>query len=274
MTHFKKTIRTKRSWILLWCLMVPFYTNGQQEIGKINKILDVKSNQLIKNQTEKVRVQHEKNWMKAYPEIEVNLGDQILLQQFTRINLQVNDASRKGNMVLTTTALETNKKDAAFHVGDSITQLGGLQMAVLRGTLLVDWTRGTLTTMANRIRTLFRGTKVLYSIDEEGQNSFLYLQEGRITFPDYPQVTVQPRQKVMLTPGLAPAPVGASLMEQRQFDQFIKINSHFPKAKIWWKKPGIIIPGLAVAGTLIYLVAKGGNKESDHAKGIINIQIP
>ncbi|MFZ0391724.1 MAG: hypothetical protein WAN36_14790 [Calditrichia bacterium] len=261
---------------LIACMLFhPLY--AQEKVGEVNKIKAVDT-QSLQEPTKRVRVQQHESagWQDGYSGLPVQLGDKILINQYTRVYLELADAERKGKLLLSSAKPDGSEHEAAFNIGEEITPIEGLQFTILKGSLVIDWTRGKLTAVAAGIRCLFEGTQAVFIAEEDGQSAVLYLQEGRISYPDFPGFELTGPQTARLIAGQPPMIAAPEASSPEQLDQFADQQTRLWK-KPFWQQTGFLILGGAASAGLLYLILSSGNGNgngNEKHSGTVEIIIP
>lgn len=159
---------------------------------------------------------------------------------------------------------------------DTIDQLGGMELVVRQGVIVVEHVRGRLTAVAAGIRTEIFGTTVLIRVDESEDTGLLYLKEGSIGFtgfPDLDRIQAGASGRIFrLEQGRPPLEVMLAPDARRRWENELEYNRQSVwRARPFWQQPRFLIPAAAVAvvGAAVVLTAGG----SDRATGNVVISV-
>lgn len=159
---------------------------------------------------------------------------------------------------------------------NTVDELAGLELVVRQGVLVVEHTRGRLTTVAAGIRTRIFGTTVLIAVDDDGEEAHLYLPEGHIGFPEWEDLqslqTTGEARSWRLRQGQRPEELTVLPDAQRRWAEELRHNTQSVwRSTPFWQQPRFLIPaGIALVGAGI-LVFSGS---SETATGRVVVGIP
>jgi hypothetical protein len=159
-----------------------------------------------------------------------------------------------------------------WEVGADPSEPGRIQLVVHSGTMAVNWFRQQLVLFVSGIRVLVSGTRLVVNVSEDGERAILYLIEGEVAFPDFPEVTIAAGQIAFLQAGLAPvvqvppAAAAARMAEAAQWSSSTAWPGGFP----WvWVGAGA---GAAAASALVWAALR--NRDGRERSGTVILQIP
>jgi hypothetical protein len=160
---------------------------------------------------------------------------------------------------------------------DGIDELGGIELVVRQGVLVVEHVRGRLTTVAAGVRTRIFGTVVMISADADGTEAHFYLPEGRIGFVDWEDLSMldagETGRAWRLVEGQRPEEVVITPQMRQRWSDEVRYNTR----QVWqtrpfWQRPQFYIPAaVVVVGGAILLLTSGG---SDDARGYVIASFP
>ncbi|MGH7525484.1 MAG: hypothetical protein ACREMX_02145 [Gemmatimonadales bacterium] len=158
---------------------------------------------------------------------------------------------------------------------DSVGNIGGLQLVVKQGVMVIEHVRGELLAVAAGIRTRIFGTTVLLAVDADDAEGTVFLREGRIDFPDYGMEATGTNRAWRLKRGQAPVELVLSGSELRPWQQEVEYTTQ----SVWhqtpfWQKPSFLVPAAAVVAGGIGCVAAGCFGGDQGSQGGVVITIP
>jgi hypothetical protein len=257
--------------LLLMAIVHPLC--ARQKFGVIKGILDVSHNALtpLSGATEKVRHQpfQLETWKNAHTGLEVYRGDNLLVKKHTRVEMIVQNTAESGRLIFLSESPAGLKDDAVYKIGDAASRTGGPELSIIYGTLVVDWVDGRFGVIACGFRTLFVEAKAVYVVEKNGDDGLLFLQKGRIVFPDYPEIKISSQQTVRLRRGYPPQIVTIGAVESGRLNCFADNTMNpFPSPKSGasiLSKPAFYISAAALVTWIAYTIA------SSNIKGANNI---
>lgn len=262
-------------------LFVGSVVYAQQPAGKISEIKDVSETPPVKltGVTPKVKIRRSNisDWVNAQKGLRVFQGDFLQVSRLTRVKLKIKYNGQKGTFILLPDTPDAPKKNAIFRIGEKIDRIKGMKLFLLKGTMIADWAHGKLSVIANGIRSIFLGTKVLYVVDEGKNSSYMFVQKGTIRFPDYPEVIARAQEVYQLRENTPPKKIIINSPRLKKLNEFSNFNSHtiWSSGKIW-TKPYFYIPAAAViTGSIVFLATRGGNEKiTSIPRGTVRISFP
>lgn len=210
---------------------------------------------------------------------EARLREQDLLQMGREVFLDIGlfDSDLESRVILGTRSL--NDRGAYLIQRDTIGQLGGMEVVVRQGVMVVEHVRGRLTAVAAGIRTQIFGTTVLIRVDETEEAGLLYLREGRIGFtewPDLQNIEADRSGRIFrLTQGEPPVEVTLAADARRRWEEELEYNARSVwRSTPFWQRPEFLIPAAVAVGAGIgaAIFLSGGGRET--ARGTVVITIP
>ena len=255
--------------------------------AKIRKIADLQSgkSQLIKGLTPLVQIQRQSQgeWLETAPKSLLYFQDLVQLQKYARVRLGVNQPFQEINLVFLTKSV----KDSVVTLMDVGTYKirnepeGSMQIAIdiYQGSSIIEVLKGKLNVNSGRLRSIMSSsstTRALVVVNPDS-SGLVYLDRGRtgaVVFPDsvsFPdsvkghlragQVArfrqgrvIQIKHISLLVVATAVLPSAAKL------SSLVKYNNKTIWSKVWWQRPGILIPAAAaVSGGVVATLVAGGN---------------
>lgn len=202
--------------------------------------------------------------------------DIIRLGQNIFLDLGLFGEDIESRVVLGTRTLSTAGAYTIRH--DAIDELGGIELVVRQGVLVVEHVRGRLTTVAAGVRTRIFGTTVMISADEDGTEAHFYLPEGRIGFVEWDDLSMleagETGRAWRLREGERPEEVIITAQMRQRWSDEVRYNTR----QVWqtrppfWQRPEFYVPAaVLVVGGAILLITSGG---SDDARGYVIASFP
>lgn len=208
-------------------------------------------------------------------ELPLHTQDIIRLGQHVFLDLGFFGEEIESRIVLGTRTLSTQ---GAYTIQENtIDEIGGLELVVRQGVMVVEHVRGRLTTVAAGVRTRIFGTTVMVSVNEDGDEAHFYLPEGTIGFlqwADLARLEAGAEGRAWrLREGERPEELVISAQMRQRWRDEIRYNAD----RVWdstpfWQRPQFYVPaGLVVVGGAILLLTSGG---SDRYRGYVIATIP
>lgn len=160
---------------------------------------------------------------------------------------------------------------------DSAAAVGGLQLVVKQGVMIVDHARGELLAVAAGIRTRIFGTTVLFSVDAGDATGTMFLREGHIAFPDYSIDASGQDRAWRLRRGQAPVELVLTASELKSWRQEVKYATQSVWQRVpFWQSPSFLLPAAAVVAGGVGCLAAGcfSGGDDDGSQGGVVITIP
>lgn len=210
---------------------------------------------------------------------QARLRDHDLLQMGRQVFLDIGLFGQdvESRVILGTRSL--NDRGAYMIQRDTISELGGMELVVRQGVLVVEHVRGRLTAVAAGIRTQIFGTTVLIRVDETEEAGLLYLRDGRIGFdewPDLQNIVADADGRIFrLTRGQPPVEVTLAAAARRRWEEELEYNSRGVwRSTPFWQKPQFLIPAAVAVGLGVgaAILLSGDGRES--ATGTVVVTIP
>jgi hypothetical protein len=158
---------------------------------------------------------------------------------------------------------------------DSVGSVGGLELVVKQGVMIVEHARGGLLAVAAGIRTRIFGTTVLFAVDADDAAGTVFVREGHIAFPDYGIDAPGGNRAWHLRRGQAPVELILTGPELRRWQQEVEYTTQ----SVWhrtpfWQTPKFLLPAAAVAGGIGCLAAGCFSAGDQGSQGGVVITIP
>jgi hypothetical protein len=230
-------------------------------------------------------------WLLVGPDSELVESDHLRVRRYVDVRLRVERPTQRGQLVFLTELLgpmggrpfQVGNVGAQsdYVLGDTAAVAGAaaadeLVVTVESGGLVVHWSAGRLAVIAAGVRTIITGTRVAFALDATGDNGLVYLDEGSISFPDFPTVTVDEGDEVRLTRGLPPVVTTPPASTASAYSEAVRYNGEQVWAQLrpFWLKPSFYVPALAtVAGTTTWLLLRPDDGPGA-IRGTVIVRIP
>jgi len=262
---------------------------AQTPVGQIKLIADVSQAKprKITEPTDRVTIKRQtsREREKAFPKMALFFKDRLQVKEYTRVNLRIDNPIQKGNLHLATELTQTHElaprsKEAIYEIREDPQELGRAAVVVEKGLLLLDWAYGKLSVIASNLRMALTSTKVVLAIDSTGTKGVVFLDEGVISFPDFPDIKVNPKDAYRLQQGSHPDKILLSGAEVAQLSNLMQANTTQLLSQLtpFWQKPLFYIPvatlGVGAATYLIITAGEGTEEDEDLPRPPKPPQIP
>ncbi|MDR8392224.1 hypothetical protein NC796_13810 [Aliifodinibius sp. S!AR15-10] len=265
---------------LLFGLLLPEGWAQEEVIGRIQRIADISSAKpvLIDEETDRVQIQREE-WINARPKIDLFRRELMQVKKNIRADLRIRLPDQKGNIFLVPNSPDTLhmiKEEGIYRITETPEKLGGFKLLVVKGSLVFDWLYGKLRVDAVGVSIDISGTSAAIVVDDSGDQGIVFLEQGTISFPEFPNIQVNSMEAFLLRRGLPPTKFDLGAQQAQQLQDFVQYNVKdvWSRFRPWWQKPKFYIPALAitVGGGIILLSGDGGG--NGPASGSVIIDIP
>lgn len=248
---------------------------AQERAATILKIANLSSGEVdIVDETPLVKIKSETQqvWQNAKKDKHLFLRDFLSLARDTRVKVKIKRTQQDGTIAFV--PHPDLAKDGTYQVKEATDGSGRIAIEIQQGSSIITIVKGELEVITHRLRSVVRSSstsRALYHVRDDGTGE-IYLQMGRLSFPDNPEADSMKVGQVvqfnngqitqMFTPGFQPT---------SKYLGFIETNN----ATIWktplWRKPGFWLGATAAAtGAIVAIVAAGGSDEN-MATGTITV---
>jgi len=266
--------------IVLAVLLPGARSAAQTPVGRIERIAQLVSGGQpvqISQASEFVQIRRglTETWILAGPKMSLAETDRLRVRRYVDARVKVDRPTQRGNLTFLSEVLSsdggqvfqmaaTPVEQSEYVIGDTVGQQE-LSVVIERGALIVHWSAGRLAVVAAGVRSVITGTKAVFAMDSTGDDGLLYLEEGSVALPDFPEARVSPGQIVRLRRGIPPVISKPSPIEQNGYRQGARFNGDqlWSRFKPFWQKPAFFLPAAAVVGvaTAVAATSGGGPKE-------------
>jgi hypothetical protein len=287
----RRAWREKRAWFLFAAaLLVPAGAGAQEEsrVGEIERIAElVGGGELVKieRESDRVQVRRGAQWVLAGPDSRLQMEDMLRVQRYVDVRFKVDRPAERGRLTFLPEVLlpdgarafsiDSVGPHADYVVHQDSTAQRDLTVVVETGSLLVDWSVGRLAVVAAGVRSLITGTRVAYSLDASGDAGEIFLEEGSLTFPDFPGINVAPGQVVFIQRGLPPTVTAPPAEAAELYETAMRYNGEeiWSRLTPFWRRPVFLVPAaIAVTGGVVALLLT--RDDGGTPGGTVIIRIP
>jgi hypothetical protein len=261
--------------LLLVMLLTPCDAGGQTtEVGIVSRIKD---HERDVPSTQRAQLWRVGEGGPIHRELPLRNHDIIRLGQQVFLDLGFFGEDIESRAILGTRSLSAQ---GAYTVQENtVDDIGGLELVVRQGVMVVEHVRGRLTTVAAGVRTRIFGTTVLLSVNEDGNEAHFYLPEGSVGFTQWTDLAFVEAgangRAWRLREGERPEELLITAQMRDRWRDEVRYNS----TQVWqttptpfWQKPQFYVPAaLVVAGTAVLVLTSGG---SDRVRGQVVATFP
>jgi hypothetical protein len=283
-----------RAWLLFAViLLLPADGRAQEEsrVGEIEKVAElVGGGEVVRidRESDRVQVRRGTEWALAGPASGLLTKDLLRVQRYVDVRFRVDRPAERGRLTFLPEALlpdgarafsiDSVGPHADYVVLEDSTAQRDLTVVVETGSLVVNWSVGRLAVVAAGVRSLITGTRVAYAMEASGDAGQIFLEEGSLSFPDFPEIDVRAGQIVFIQRGLPPRVSDPGSEEVELYQLAILYNDE----EVWegsttppfWRRPAFFIPAaVAVTGGVVALLLSRGSDDGPHG-GTVIIRIP
>lgn len=271
---YRGRVEARTAWTILSAVGLLVLSAGAaraQEVGFVSRIAEKKGH--FVDSTTRAEL-----WRTGTLRLQVKRSAPLLFQDIVRlrerivVDLSFRQPSLETNVYLGSRQLA----DVGSYeiLRDSVGTVGGLQLVVKQGVMIIQHAHGGLLAVAADIRVRIFGTTVLFVVEPDGASGTMFVQEGHIAFPDY-GIDASGRNRAWhLQRGQPPTELTLTDPELKRWQQEVKYSTQ----SVWhrtpfWQSPAFLVPAAAVVGGVGCLAAGcfGGNNDS---RGGVVITIP
>lgn len=151
----------------------------------------------------------------------------------------------------------TFDQEGIYEIREDPRQLKGLALILTKGMMWLELLRGGVAVRTAGTLAHVDGTEVLFVADRDTTRGILYLREGSVSFPDYPDIRILEGQAWLLQSGLRPTFLNFLPGEEKQWRKLARYNDTSVWRKVWWQRPVFFIPAAGVVAGVLYLIIDG-----------------
>jgi hypothetical protein len=262
---------------------------AQARVGHIARIAELRENArpvTLKVATDRfsIRRSPSTDWIPIGPETVLYENDRLRVASFVDVRFEVQRPAQRGRIVVTHEVrndegarvfdLLAGPGPASYRLVQDSTGTGDLGLEIESGALVIDWRGGRLTILAAGHPAVIVSTRVTFAMDANGNNGFLFVEEGTVVFPASNNLQVQAGQIVQLQRGVPPSLVNSEPATLERYTDATRYNAR----EIWsglrpfWQKPAFFLPAIGVvAGTTAFLLSRDGDGGGGGGRIIIRI---
>jgi hypothetical protein len=201
--------------------------------------------------------------------------DIIRLQQRVFVDLGFFSDEIESRIVLGSRTLGAQ---GAYEISENtVDDIGGIELVVRQGVMVVEHVRGRLTTVASGVRTRIFGTTVMVSVAEDGSEAHFYLPEGSIGFTEWADLARLEAgadgRAWRLRPGERPEELVISPQMRQRWRDEIQYNAlDVWRSTPFWQRPQFYVPaGIVVIGGAVLILTSG---RSERVRGYVIATFP
>jgi hypothetical protein len=245
------------STVVLLALTGPGPASGQEaEVGIVSRIKE--------RHTEVPATQRAHIWrlggsQPAHREALLHMSDIVRMRNQVFIDVGLFGQDVESRVVFGTRELA---EQGAYEIREnSIDALGGIELVVRQGVMVVEHARGRLSAIAAGVRTQIFGTTALFFVEDDGRTGRIYLPEGAIGFVDWPELERLEAGEFgrawRISEGQQPTEIPLDAAVRRRWHNELEYN----RTGVWtasvpfWRQPRYIIPATAaiiIGSALVY----------------------
>jgi hypothetical protein len=260
-------------------------------VGHVERIAELRENArpvTLKGATDRflIRRNPSTQWIAIGPETVLYESDQLRVEQYVDVRLEVERPAQRGRIVFTHEVrddegarvfdLLAGPGPANYTLRQDSAGTGDLGLVIQNGALVIDWRGGRLTILAAGHPAVIVSTRIAFTMDANGDSGFLYVEEGAVVFPQSNNFMVGEGQVARLQRGVPPSLVG---IETATLDRY-RQATHYNARGVWsrltpfWKKPVFFIPAIGVAAGAAAILLQPDSDDGRRRGGTIIIRIP
>lgn len=278
---------------LIAALLVPGLASAQQlRVGRIDRIAEVRGglepvHLVTPSDRAEIGRGAQDNWSFARRDQDMFREDRLRVRRYIDVRVKVETPTQRGQLTFAPEVLLRDggrifelasiASPSEYIMPEDTTARGDLAVHIRSGALLVDWESGRLVVIAAGHSALVVGTRAAFVMDSTGNDGWLYVDEGTITFLGSPGITVGAGQLVRLQAGVPLS--GVSNPGPGQANAYRSVTRYHAN-QVWagftpfWRKPQFIIPVVGVfAGAAAFIATQAGD-DGGPLSGTVIIRIP
>jgi hypothetical protein len=245
---------------------------AQEGVAKINKIATVSEGVIseMKNETSLARLRrnNQKNWLNVKRKDELFFNDNLELKENIRLRIKVKNQLQDGNLVFV--PLPDLKEPGLYEVREARDGNNLVAIEIQQGSAIFSVMQNKINTTTKGLQSIVESgstTRALFHVRPDSSGE-IYLQQGRLTFPDDPSANhLNPGEAAYFRDGRITKIFVPEVGLISEYDDFIRLNN----SKIWkpplLKRPVFWI-GVAAVGIGTALLI---NPRENQVTGNINI---
>lgn len=273
--HYMKTNFAIRNLVAcVFFALVPNLLVAQEVVAKISKIATVSEGVIseMRNETSLARLRrsNQKNWLNVKRNDELFFNDNLELKENIRLRIQVKNQLQEGNFVFI--PHPDLKEPGLFEIKEAQDGVNLVSIEIQQGSAIFSVMQNRINTTTQGLQSIVESgstTRALFHVRPDSSGE-IYLQQGRIIFPDDPTASrLDPGEAAHFRDGRITKIFVPAAGLVTEYKDFIKINN----STIWkpplLKRPVFWIGTAAVGIGTALLIAKPW--ESNHVSGNLNV---
>ncbi len=171
---------------------------------------------------------------------------------------------------------DTLSREGIYEIGPDPRRLKGLEFVLRKGQLFFQQLAGGVSVRAGGTIAHVDGTEALVVVGADTTRGLLYLKEGHVRFPDYPDLGVGDNQLWRLRAGQPPQPLALGVASLDAWRRLADFHRKYLSPKPFWQKPSFFLPAAAVVigGAVLLFSGGSGDGGPDTADGTVFIPLP
>jgi hypothetical protein len=274
-------------------LLAPGLASAQQlKVGRIDRIAEVRGglepvHLVTPSDRAEIGRGAQDAWSFARRDQDVFRDDRLRVRRYIDVRVRVETPTQRGQLTFAPEVLlrdgsrvfelASTASPSEYVMPEDTTAQGELAVLIRSGALLVDWDAGRLVVIAAGHSALVVGTRAAFVMDSTGNDGWLYVDEGTITFPGAPGMAVGPGQLVRLQAGVPISGVsnpGPGQANAYQNATRYHANQVWARFTPFWQKPQFVIPALSGIAVLAGVIATQTGDDGGPLSGTVVIRIP
>lgn len=263
---------------LQFFLVLTLNSYADEKYAEIRKIADLSflKPQKINGVTDRVQIRRKTtdSWESASPGSKVFWEEKLKVLEKTRVQMRIKREKFDGTFVVLPDSIETEKKEAIFLFRGIFAELNQVEVEVKKGGLIVKLKKGVLDVFLHNLQSRLSGTEIAVIVDDVHGTGMIFLKEGSIYFPEYPDIKVRPMDVIQVELNKTPVVISPAFLEIIKIQRYMKFNGHDIWSQLlpFWQKPIFYVPAAAATATGGYFIYREITDKK--VKGTVNVNIP
>lgn len=265
-----------------------------QVVGRIDRIVEILGARDVRQLQQstsraQVRPAGATAWVDVAPGRGLLHGERLRVARYLDLRLRVRRSAEQGTLVFLPEVWERGGRnvftagaqsgqrapEGSYRVRTAPPGAGDLTVEIERGSLVVNWDHGRLAVVAAGTLAVISGTRLAVMVDSTGGGGAVFVDEGEVSFPDFPAARLRPGQWAVLRRGLPPQVLSLTAANQKLARRAVRHHAD----GIWggggpsWKQ----IATVAVAAVGVAVIAtQAGDRPAGAATrtGTVVVRVP
>lgn len=260
-------------------MLVPTAAHAQQPVGDIRRMYE--DNRKVQS-TRRAVISSQGNLFFASEGDPLRLQDLLKLESGLLLGLYVDGFGTRGRYSFASelggidaVVTDTLSREGIYEIGPDPRRLKGLEFVLRKGQIFFQQLGGGVSVRAGGTLAHVDGTEALVVVGADTTRGLLYLKEGHVRFPDYPDLGVGDNELWRLRAGQPPQPLALDASSLEAWRRLADFHRHYLSPKPFWQKPSFFLPAAAVViGGAVLLFSGGNGGGPDTADGLVVIPLP